>query len=608
MVRSIAAAAFLTFALSILAFDGPPAYGLPNQVEYAIEAELDTEQNIIVGRETVLFTNRTGEPLEKLHFHIYPNAFKRGSGSHYLEDLREVAGIENTDVIYADPQDDAFVDIVSVERDHRPLEFSVQDTLLTVKLDEPLESDAQMSLLIAFIYDLMEVPPRGRRAASLAIRSGHRNGVYTLALWYPKLAVYDHTGWNLEPYGYLGEFYGDFARYTVQLTVPADHVVAATGQLKSELTEIGNAVKRRLRFVARRAHDFAWVSSPRYRVQERHWKGKTVRALVLNRGDLAERALSALQYFSDMYGDYAYSTLSVAQVEAGGGMEYPGIVMIGDGSTREVAHEVAHQWWYAAVGNDEFDEAWLDEGFATFAEERYRIEALDLPPQGARRSLQFREPGEPVLQPASEFSSLSSYVAAVYTKGSGILWMLRGLLGHETYNEVLQRYYREFQYRNATTEGFIRVAEAVSGRELAWFFDQWLRTAKRLDLAIQEVRSIPRNGEYEHAALVRREGAAVMPTAIAFTLSNGQSKTVDWDGRAREASLKLTGGSPVERVIIDPEQSLLEENRENNAWNGAPPARSAALPLWITAVILALALVGRCFSDGVERSRANEGH
>jgi hypothetical protein len=581
--------AILSWLLLNLALIGT-AYALPNEVSYTIEARLDAKHNVITGRETVEFTNRTGRELTELYFHVYPNAFRRDSNSWYQRELCELGGICDPDAIYADPDDDAFMDIQSVAAfDPRvglafPVRFSVEETLLTVKLFEPLADGRRVRLDLEYVYDLMEAPENSAFAARLAIRSAHRAGVYTIALWYPKLAVYDEQGWHLRPYSYIGEFYGDFADYDVQLTVPEDFTVGATGRLEFEA--VGSGVKT-LRYTAERVHDFAWVASARYLVSGVEWNGITVRTLTLTRADLAERALRALRFFSERFGRYAYSTFTVAEVEVGGGMEYPQMIMIGFGSEFEVSHEVAHQWWYGAVGNDEYNEAWLDEGFATYSQEIYFIEELRQPEALARSTWEFREPGEVVLQPASEYPSLSSYARAVYTKGSGILWMLRGLVGDETFTEILREYYARFRYRNAKTPDFIAAVEEVSGWKLDWFFDQWLRTTKTLDYSVTEARSTPlEDGRYEHRITVRRAGEAVMPVDVTFTTADGGAQSFRWDGLTSENSFVYQGTSPLVRVEIDPEHEVLEENRENNVWAG----RQAGLPL-VLSLGLALGVI-----------------
>jgi len=584
--RAILSWFFLSFALI------GTAYALPNEVSYTIEAALDTQQDVITGRETVEFTNKTGRALTELYFHVYPNAFKRDSNSRYQRELCELGGICDPDAIYANPSDDAFLEIQSVTVfDARlglsfPVKFNVEDTLLTVELLEPLPDGGRLRLDLEFIYDLMEAPENSAFAARLAIRSGHRDGVYTISLWYPKLAVYDEQGWRLQPYSYIGEFYGDFADYDVQLTVPEDFTVGATGRLEFEA--VGSGVKT-LRYTAQDVHDFAWAASARYRVSELEWNGITVRTLYLTQPGLAERALRALQFFSERFGPYAYPDFTVAEVEVGGGMEYPQMIMIAFGSEFEVSHEVAHQWWYGAVGNDEYNEAWLDEGFSTYSQELYFIEELRQPEALARSTWDFQEPGEVVLQPASRYSSLRSYAQAAYTKGSGILWMLRGLVGGETFDEILREYHVRFRYQNAKTPDFIATAEEVSGWQLDWFFDQWLRTTKRLDFSVEEVRSTPlEDGRYEHRITVRRAGEAVMPVEVRFFTSDGDAQSFRWDGLASENSFVYQGASPLARVEIDPEHEVLEENRENNVWAGRQANLPGVLALWIAVAALSV--------------------
>ena len=567
MLRAVCYSLALLVALPLIVHAAIP----PNEVAYTIDAELDPTRNVVVGRQTVDFTNRTGQALEELYFHVYPNAFKRGSNSYYQRELKERAGVPDVDVIYADPDDDAFLTVERVAyRDplgvEIPLEFSVEDTLLAVKLREPLPDGESLELEFDFVYDLMEAPPGSEFAARWAIRSGHREGVYTIALWYPKLAAYDERGWHLEPYSYLGEFYGDFGDYDVQITVPQEFAVGATGVLEFEaLSE--EAGTKTLRFLAEGVHDFAWVASPRYRVEEVSLNGVLVRILTLDLPTLTPKVLRSLEFFSERFGPYAYPVLTAAQVTVGGGMEYPGIVMIAGGSEYEVSHEVAHQWWYGAVGNDEYDEAWLDEGFATYSQELYFLEALGYSEALARSTWEFHEPGEPVLQPASEFPSLRVYAQAVYVKGAGVLWMLRGLLGAETFEQILREYYARYAFQNAKTSDFVRVAEEVGGWELDWFFDPWLRTTQTLNFFVGRVESEPRgDGRYRNRVTVRREGELKMPVDVAFTTADGNTQTLRWDGLDSAYTFEFATGEPLESVVMDPERWLLEEDREDNRW------------------------------------------
>jgi len=580
---------WLTLTL-VVAMAGP-AWGLPNEVAYDIEARLDTDTNVITGKETFTLTNRTGGALNELVFHLYPNAFKRGADTFYQQELQTKAGVDDLDVIYADPSDDAFMSIQSVSTGAQTLSYQVEDTLMTVALGDPFPDGGQLELDIEFTYNLMEIPSNGQYAGNLALRTGHRNGVYTVTLWYPKLAVYDNEGWNRQRYGYIGEFYGDFGSYTVSLNVPAEMTIGATGRMNGQVVEIGDRNRKTLTYSASNVHDFAWVASEHYEVTElTSDDGVTVQALMLNGGsDLARQTRGALVYFAEHFGPYAYETMVAADVEVGGGMEYPGIVMIGFGSIREIVHEVGHQWWYGAVGNDEYDEAWLDEAFTVYSDERYRIEQLGLSESSTRSSFRFNEPGTPVLTPASEFATIDRYFQAVYTKGSGILWMLEGWLGRETLDEVLRAYYERFRFQNVTTADFIATVEDVTGREMDDFFDHWLRTTNSLDVYVEDVRTLASTEEtHRYEIVVAREGRSFAPVEVRAIDNAGRQSDLIWGSSANRETFEVRLDAPLAEVILDPTQRLLETNRTNNTWDVT--RQQAGFPVWAGVLVLAVAL------------------
>ena len=563
------------------------AFGLPNEVSYDIDARLDAETHAITGEAALTFTNRTGGPLDQIVFHLYPNAFKRGSDTFYQRELQQKAGVEDLDEIYADPSDDAFMTIHSVADRTQSLGYQIDGTLMTVDLAAPLPNDTQIELTIDFTYNLMEIPSEGQYAGNFAQRSGHRNGVYTITLWYPKVAVFDDEGWHAQPYSYIGEFYGDFGDYIVSLNVPSEMTVGATGRRQGQVVEVGDKNRKTLTYRASNVHDFAWAASERYKRRELTTDdGVTVQALALDGADLAEQARDALVYFAETYGPYAYETLVAADVTAGGGMEYPGIIMIGFGSVREIVHEVGHQWWYGAVGNNEYDEAWLDEALTTYSDERFRIEQRGLSASGTRSSFRFREPGTPVLTEASEFASLNRYFESVYTKGSGVLWMLEGWLGRATFDEVLQTYYDRFRFRNVTTADFIATVEDVTGREMDEFFDHWLRTTDTLDVYVDGVRTrASSEGTYRYEIAVGRQGRSIAPVTVRAIDQDGQSQDHLWENDADRATIEVTLDAPLSEVIVDPAQKLLETDRRNNAWD-ASQRQTTVSPIWVGVLAL----------------------
>jgi len=581
----------LWLALAIVIAVAGSAWGLPNEVAYEIDARLNTATNVITGEQTLTLTNRTDGALNELVFHLYPNAFKRGADTFYQQELRNKAGVDDLDEIYADPSDDAFMTIENVSIRAQTLGYEVDGTLMSVDLAEPLPADATIELDMAFTYNMMAIPSDGQYAGNLALRTGHREGVYTVTLWYPKLAVYDEDGWNRQRYGYIGEFYGDYGDYTVSLDVPSSLTVGATGQRQGQVVDVGEQNRKTLTYAASDVHDFAWVASERFAVTELTTNnGTTVQALTpSDDSELAQQTRDALTYFADAFGPYAYETLVAADVTAGGGMEYPGIIMIGFGSIREIAHEVGHQWWYGAVGNDEYNEAWLDEAFTVYSDERYRMEERGTSERSTRSSYRFREPDTPVLTSASEFPTIDRYFQSAYTKGSGILWMLEGWLGRETFDEILRTYYDQYRFQNVTTADFVATVERVTDRDMADFFDHWLRTTEVLDVFVEGVRSLDApSGNHRYEITVGRQGRSIAPVTVKAVDDADQSTTFRWNGSEDQTTFEANLDAPLAEVTVDPDAKLLETDRTDNTWDAE--RQRADVPIWAGVLTLTLVL------------------
>jgi aminopeptidase N len=201
----------------------------------------------------------------------------------------------------------------------------------------------------------------------------------------------------------------------------------------------------------------------------------------------------AIEFFSDYIGPYPYEKLAGVQVTGlGGGMEHASAVFYGERSVTDkpafslVAHEVSHQWWGDSVTENDWDDAWLSEGFATYfaalATEHY--EGRDAFLNVMRRSrasifqMQKRTPGIAVIHDnLPEIRNGRAPSGLVYQKGGWTLHMLRGLLGTDKFRAGITEYYRRYRDRNASTEDLRKTMEETSGQELKWFFSQWLLRA-----------------------------------------------------------------------------------------------------------------------------------
>jgi aminopeptidase N len=244
--------------------------------------------------------------------------------------------------------------------------------------------------------------------------------------------------------------------------------------------------------------DFAFVASDRFRVAEDKAGDTVVKSYYYigheKKGKEAlEYGKRAIEVFNRTFGKYPYPVYSVVETVFPSGMEYPGLVYIntgyydinyrGDSFLLTTVHETAHQWWYAVVGNDQIDEAWLDESFATYSEgiflemeygkdngELY----YDYLEESAASDIKARVYDGVILKPLSRYANWNDYGPAVYTGGAAFLNEIRSQVGDKTFFEILQTYYTEYSFEIAKTEDFLEICEKVSGKEFDELFDKHL--------------------------------------------------------------------------------------------------------------------------------------
>ncbi|MDH7485735.1 MAG: M1 family metallopeptidase [Anaerolineae bacterium] len=449
-------AALLPAACGDLALLDDPTY-------YRLELTLDPAGLRLHGHADILYTNNEEVPLHELYVRLFPNRDTAHGGGMEVEHIA-VAGRS------AVPQ------------------FELQRTAMRLPLAPPLAPDESLELSMDFT---VSVPPgAGGNYGAFAAQQG----VIALAHFYPFIPVYDDEGWNVELAPSFGDIiYADISLYDVTFTAPVEMVVVATGTALPLVAHADGTAT--WHFVSGPARDFNLVLSRQYEVLRRQVDGISVNSYYLP-GDteggeaVLDIAAEALRIFSRRFGSYPYRELDVvATYTSAAGIEYPGLVVIAkrlyEGSERMewvVAHEVAHQWWYNLVGNDQVDEPWLDEALTQYtaslyyedrygqavAEEARRVNFWD-------RWEQAREEGRdrPVAGPVASFAP-EDYGAIVYSKGPLFFHRLRELVGDRLFEDILRAYFQKHRYGIATAESFLAVAERVSGRNLDALYRQWI--------------------------------------------------------------------------------------------------------------------------------------
>lgn len=334
------------------------------------------------------------------------------------------------------------------------------------------------------------------------------------------------------------------------------------------------------------------------------------------------RALStAIKYFGLWYGRYPYRTITVVDPPHGaggaGGMEYPTFITAGtsfrlppDVLSLELVtvHEFGHQFWMQLVASNEFEESWLDEGFNTYSTGRivdavYGGTALPatvfghnlasllglprLTQQSMDRIAHLAYPvRDPLARPAWEFYDSGSYAVSSYSRTAVALRTLERLLGADTMARVMRAYHQRWRFRHPSSRDFQQVAEEVSGRDLDWFFDQFVFGARRLDDAISEIgsrrlstpagvfekdgkletistqeaekkdREREKRGEhflYESWVKAERLGDASVPQEIEVRFEDGHVERRSFDAGARWVKFSFVRPSRIASAVVDPD-------------------------------------------------------
>ncbi len=431
------------------------------------------------------------------------------------------------------------------------------------------------------------------------------------------MAVYDDVrGWNNEPYIGAGEFYLEYGSFDVAITLPARHIVVATGVLQNPEDVLTETQRNRLaeaatsddavavinaveagraditrpadggsltwRFHADSVRDFAFAASPDYRWDASGLDGVLIQTLYRPEATKWEEAHAmarqSIAHFSEKWLPYPYphATTVEGPIE---GMEYPMLTFVPDSPTREdlqwvLAHEFGHEWFPMIVGSNERLYPWMDEGFNTFmdlegtaayfAGEAYgdtiEVHPLNLYPDHAM-------PGQeqPLITRPVEATDLF-WIA--YQKPALMLSLLRDeVLGREVFEDAFRDYTHTWAFKHPTPADFFRLMSDASGIDLDWFWRNWIYTTARLDQAVDSV-----GGENGAEVYLSNRGQMVMPVELAITYDDGSTDTIRLPVEMWNQGPLFTYRAPVGmRIIaveIDPRSALPDGARENNRWPG----------------------------------------
>ncbi len=429
--------------------------------EYRLTLDLDPAARRMAGRQQVIVPNATDTTLDDVVFRLYPNLPQYRGQMH--------------------------IGPVWVDGERTTTALRAQDTSLVVPLARSLEPEESVTISMTFDVDVPQRPGG-------YVLFGYSQGIWSLPDAYPLLAVHDGERWLEDVAPAHGDaVFAEVARYDVTLTLPPTLTLVATGAVLSETQTA--AGRRTYHLAGAPLREFAWLASADYQVAETVAQGTTVHSFYLPGDEAAGQAVlniaaASLRAYTEAFGPYPFSEMAIVEAPLSFyGMEYPGLNLIGLDLYRDlriqledrVVHEIAHQWWYAQVGNDQVNTPWLDEGLAESSMATYYREVYGEAQANTLINQRWLVPYQTAVendfdavvnQPAAAFGQ--EYELIVYAKAALFFNALYQELGQETYHAILNEYLARYRWRIATPEDFLRVAESVSGQELDALYNRWI--------------------------------------------------------------------------------------------------------------------------------------
>lgn len=453
-----------------------------NITEYIINLTLN-DDHTIDGTQTVNYKNTTSNILNEVYFHLYPNSFSATAMNSPVSKLYEARA-------YPNGKSFGKIEISDVNIGGDDCSYKLENTdndLLKVVLNSGLYPNDFVSIEMQYKITIPNV----------LHRFGYNDKTINLGNIYPVACVFDENGWDKNPYNANGDpFYSNLANYDVVLTYQSDYVLANTGT-KTETKK--DSQMQYTKMYAPAVRDFCMVLSKDFLTKNVQVDDTTVEYYYYDDENLEqnlETMQKALSTFNETFCQYPYSTLAV--VKTGfiyGGMEYPNLVMISDNLnnpqdyTNTIVHEIAHQWWYGLVGNNQFENAWLDESLAEYStvvfyekNPEYNI-TRDTVIKNATKSYSmfvdifedvFKKVDTSMNRRLDQFGNEPEYVYAVYVRGMLMFDDVRNLIGDRLFFKALKNYAAKYQGQNATPDNLISVFENTASKRIKKIFMSYI--------------------------------------------------------------------------------------------------------------------------------------
>ena len=531
---------------------GAPGHEYYQQkADYQINVELDEEKNILEGNETITYTNNSPDVLNYLWVQLDQNV--RAKNSHgqltTTNSMNNKMSFRNIKRMHDKMNFDGGFKLEEVRDSYNnQLTYIINETMMRIELSKPLRQGQSFSFKIKYSYNINDRMKIGGRSGYEYFEN-EGNAIYTIAQFFPRMAVYNEVeGWQNKQFLGRGEFTLPFGDYKVSITVPSDHIVAATGELINASSVLSkNQIKRWEKaknnfidpviivneeeakenekekskskktwtFEAKNVRDFGWASSRKFiwDAMAVDISGETVMAYSYypKEGNplweqYSTRVVAhSLKVYSKYTIDYTYPQATSVHAKSIG-MEYPMICFNfgrpeSDGTYSKrtkygmigvIIHEVGHNFFPMIINSDERQWTWMDEGLNTFlqyiTEQEFErnYPSRRGPPNNIVEYMKGDKSGISPIMTNSE--SILQFGNNAYGKPATALNILREtIMGRELFDYSFKTYSERWAFKHPTPADFFRTMEDASAVDLDWFWRGWFYTNDHVDISLDNV-------------------------------------------------------------------------------------------------------------------------
>ncbi|WP_417442659.1 M1 family metallopeptidase [Idiomarina abyssalis] len=539
---------------------GAPGHAYWQQeADYKIQVALDDENQRITAKSTITYTSNSPDTLRYLWVQLDQNRFKKdsiGPQSRATGSLERVS-FSRMESMLTQESFPAGYELTEISKENgEPLAHYVNDTMLRLDLSEPLKSGDSVTFNINWQFNIIEAEVLGGRGGYEYFEEDG-NYLYEMAQWFPRMAAYyDAEGWQNKQFVGNGEFALEFGDYRVEITVPADHIVASTGVLQNPEDVLTSIQRQRLEaarnadepikivteeealenqkegtsetktwiFEAEKVRDFAWASSRKFIWDAQGYKKNDTDVLAMSfypeeGNPLWERYSTAsiihtIEHYNDYSFDYPYP-VAISVNGPVGGMEYPMITFNGPrpyvdedsgekyyskrtkyGLISVIIHEIGHIYFPMIVNTDERQWTWMDEGINTYlqflAEQKWE---KDYPSwRGEPRNITRYMASSNQMPIMTNSESILQFGNNAYGKPATALNILREtIVGRDLFDFAFREYAQRWKFKRPTPEDLFRTLEDASGVDLDWFWRGWFYSTDHVDISLEQVNQLTIN-------------------------------------------------------------------------------------------------------------------